>query len=391
MKTRRWCCLVLLLVASAASAVEPELADVFVPDADGFASVRIPSVVVTCRGVVLAFAEGRAADSDQAKNKIILKRSTDGGRSWGKLAVVADGGDASLNNPCAVVERDTGRVLLMYQSYPPGVTERSDLIRPGHEGEFIVRSFLVTSADGGATWSEPREVTRETKRPQRATTLASGPGVGIQLRHGRHAGRILIPFNEGPWESWNVYAAYSDDRGRTWRMGDVVPGGLADDGKGGKVSTVNEAQLVELKDGSVRLNMRRWAGPHVRKASVSRDGGLTWSAVEDAPELRDPGCMASILRYTDPADGGRSRILFSGPQGDGREKGTVFLSYDEGATWPVRRVLVPGKFAYSCLVALPDGTIGCLYEADGTRKIAFARLTLDWLSGSTDRLEKVRR
>lgn len=378
----------ILIAPLPGSAAEPAVADVFVPRADGFASIRIPSAVVGTSGTVLAFAEGRAADADQAKNKIVLKRSADGGKTWGKIAVVAEDGDKALNNPCAVVERASGRVLLMYQSYPAGVGERSGKIQPGYDGDLVVRNWLVVSDDDGLTWSKPRDLTRETKREKAVTTLAGGPGVGIQLRHGPRAGRILMPFNEGPFGAWNVYAVYSDDKGRTWKMGDPAPGGLVDAGKGQTTSLVNEAQFVELKDGSVRFNVRRWAGKPVRKTCVSENGGATWSKVEDAPDLADPGCMGSVLRYTDPADGAKSRILFSGPQSTKRENGTVFLSYDEGKTWPVKRVLCKGAFAYSCLTALPDGTVGCLYEAEGTRTIVFARVTLDWLTEGKDALEK---
>lgn len=384
----RYVLLLLLLIASPSFGGDPEVADVFVSKADGFASIRIPSVVVTKKGTVLAFAEGRAADADQAKNKLILKRSTDGGKTWGKVAVIAEDGDKALNNPCAVVEREGGQVLLMYQSYPAGVGERSGKIQPGYDGDLVVRNWLITSDDDGATWTKPRDITRETKREKVVTITAGGPGIGIQLRHGKHAGRILMPFNEGPFGVWNIYAVYSDDKGKTWAMGDAAPGGLIDAPKGGKTSTVNEAQFVELKDGSIRFNVRRWSGKAVRKTCVSEDGGGTWSKVEDAPDLTDPGCMASVLRYTDPADGGKSRILFSGPESTKRENGTVFVSYDEGKTWPTKRVLCKDAFAYSCLTALPDGTIGCLYEADGTKKIVFARFTLDWLSDGKDTLEK---
>lgn len=380
--------LLVLLTPPPVFAGDPEIVDVFVPKTDGFKSIRIPAVVATNKGTLLAFAEGRAANADQAKNKILLKRSTDGGKTWGKIAVIAEDGDKPMNNPCAVVERESGQVLLMFQSYPANASEWSGKIQPGYEGEMIVRNWLITSDDDGLTWSKPRDVTRQSKREKLVTTVASGPGIGIQLRHGKHAGRIVIPFNEGPGNLWNIYTVYSDDRGKTWKLGEVAPGGLIDNGKGKKTSTVNEAQIVELKDGSIRFNVRRWAGKPVRKTCVSADGGATWSKIEDVPELADPSCMASIFRYTDPADGGKSRILFSGPQSTRRENGTVFLSYDEGKTWPVKRVLCKAAFAYSCLTALPDGAIGCLYEAEGTRKIVFARFTLDWLTEGKDRLPR---
>ncbi|MFO0875871.1 MAG: sialidase family protein [Gemmataceae bacterium] len=369
----------------------PETSDVFVPKQDGFRSIRIPAIVVSKQGTLLAFAEGRAADADQARNRILLKRSVDGGKRWSPCAIIAESGDLALNNPCAVVERDTGTILLVYQSYPAGISERSGKIRPGYEGALVVRTWLITSDDEGKTWSKPRDITRETKREQGVTTVASGPGLGIQLRHGKHAGRLLFPMNEGPFGQWNIYAIYSDDRGKSWKMGEVAPGGLVATGKGKKTSQVNEAQFVELQDGAIRFNVRRWAGKAVRKTCVSRDGGLTWSSVADVPEQVDPGCMASIYRYTDPLDARKSRLLYSGPQSTRRENGTVFLSYDEGATWPVKRVLCPGSFAYSCIASLPDGTIGCLYEAEGTSKIVFARFTLDWLTADKDQFETKRR
>jgi sialidase-1 len=379
--------LVIVVNAQRLRAGAPEVIDVFVPNSDGFKSIRIPSVVVSQKGTLLAFAEGRAANTDQAKNKIILKRSTDGGHTWGPLAVIADGGERSLNNPCAVVESGSGTILLMFQSYPAGVRERSDKIQTGYEGELVVRNLMVSSGDDGATWSAPRDVTRQTKRPEKVTTMASGPGIGIQLRRGPHAGRMLFPFNEGPYGQWNIYAVYSDDKGNSWQFGEIAPGGMVDAPGGGKPSDVNEVQFVELKDGSIRANARRWAGAPFRKTCVSNDGGPTWSKVEAVPELHDPSCMASIFRYSDPADGDKSRILYSGPQSAKRENGTVFVSYDEGATWPVKRVLCEGPFAYSVLTKLPDGTIGCLYEADDMKRIVFARFTLDWLTAGHDRLD----
>lgn len=376
------------MCAPGSDAAEPEMADVFVAGHDGYRSIRIPSLVTTREGVILAFAEGRAVNADQAANDLILRRSTDGGRTWSPTQLVADDGDNSLNNPCAVIVRETGRILVMFQSYPAGASERSGQIEPGLEGPHVVRNLLVYSDDDGLTWSPLVDVTRTTKRPGHVTTVASGPGIGIQLSQGEHAGRLIIPFNEGPFELWSVFAVFSDDRGKTWRIGEVAPGGFLLDDKGGGKSTVNEVQMVERSDGSVLLNARKWAGRALRKKAVSRDGGETWSTVADDEALRDPGCQASIFRHTDAKTGGRSRVLYSGPDSTKRENGTVHLSYDDGQTWPVKKILRAGSFGYSVLTALPDGTIGCLFETDAEKRIVFARFTLHWLTDGRDALKE---
>jgi len=372
----------LALGAGRLLAAEPEFSDVFMAGRDGYPSIRIPSVAVTKGGRVLAFAEGRAKHADQAQNDLILKSSTDGGQTWGPLQVVAEDGAHSLNNPTAVVEQSTGRVFLMYQRIPGHLTEHSAGTETGYDGTNIYRNFLIWSDNEGQSWSRPLDVSRSTKRPTGATTIASGPGIGIQLTRGPHRGRLILPFNEGPFWQWHNFAAFSDDRGATWQYGANVPGAFLPDEKLGRRSQINEVQMVELSDGSIRLNSRAFAGAKLRKTAVSQDGGATWSNVEDVPELRDPSCNASILRYSFDDAGGRGRILFSGPDSLKRENGTVHLSRDDGATWPVRRVLWPGSFAYSVLTRLPDGKVGCLFETDGANRLVFARFPIDWLEAA---------
>ena len=371
---------VLCLTLAAARAVEPHFSDVFSSGKEDYNSIRIPSVVVTKNGVVLAFAEGRAAAADQAENNIILKRSTDAGRTWGPLQLLHDDGKNSLNNPTAVVEQESGRVFLMYQRIPAHLKERSTSISTGYDGTNVYRNLLIWSDDDGATWSRPLDVTRTTKRQTNATTIASGPGIGIQLARGPHRGRLIIPFNEGPYGHWNNFAVFSDDRGATWKFGENVPGAFVPDAKLAQRSQINEVQMVELSDGSVRLNSRQFAGAKVRKTSVSKDGGLTWSLVEDVPALRDPSCNASILRHSFDDGTGRGRILYSGPDSLSRSNGTIHVSFDDGATWPVKRVLWRGSFAYSVLTRLPDGSVGCLFETDNYGRIVFARFPLEWVS-----------
>jgi sialidase-1 len=339
---------------------------------EGYPIYRIPSVIASRRGTVLAFCEGRQAESDHSRNHLVLRRSADGGRSWGPLQLVAEDDPNVLVNPTAVEDRDTGRLWLTYQRYPAGARERE--VVAGWEGDRICRSFVRYSNDDGATWSEARETTRSVKRPTVATSIASGPGVGIQLRRGPHRGRLVVPFNQGPWGAWKVYAAYSDDHGESWSYGETAP----DSSPG----TGNEVQMVELSDGTVMLNARNQGGNHCRKVATSRDGGRTWSPLVDAPELIEPECQGTIVRRADPLDGREGVLVFANPASrTERVNGTVRLSYDEGRTWPVSRTVHAGPFAYSCLTVLGDGTLGLLYERDGYRTVTFARFDLAWVRG----------
>jgi sialidase-1 len=266
----------------------------------------------------------------------------------------------------------------MYHRDPAGAGERDAV--PGYDGDRVCRAFVMHSDNEGRTWSAPSETTRPVKRPESAS-LASGPGVGIQLRRGAHHGRLVVPFNEGPWGSWQVYAAFGDDSGVTWRYGDPAPNATD-----GTTRMGNEVQVVGRADGTLLLNARNEQGARCRKVATSRDGGETWSQLADEPALLNPHRQGTILRYTDPLDGRRSRLPFANPaSATQRANGTVRLSYDEGGTWPVSRVVYAGPFAYSRLTVLADGTIGLLYERDGYARITFARFDLTWLTNGQDR------
>jgi sialidase-1 len=363
----------LTVAGRAERSAAPTPIDVFVGGQDGYAAYRIPALITTLRGSLLAFAEGRASLRDHAENDIVLKRSTDGGKTWGLLQVVDEDGTNALNNPTAVVVRETGRVLLMYQGYANGFDERR--AEPGHEGPRICRTFVTQSDDDGLTWSKPMDVTRQVKRPTEVTSTATGPGIGIQLGRGKHAGRILMPFNQGPYGEWKVYAVFSDDEGQTWRYGDVAPEGTR--------GYANEVQFVELTDGSVMLNARNQGGEKLRKIAVSGDGGETWSTTRTDAALIEPVCQASLLRHRFGKDA--VAFLFSNPASQSaRTNGTIRVSRDEGKTWPASRVLYAGSFAYSCLASLPDGSIGCLFERDGTKRISLVRFSIDWVEATKE-------
>lgn len=356
--------ILLCLAGAAIGNDEPRIVDVFMPKSDGYPAIRIPSIVTTNTGTLLAFAEGRQG-GDHSQNDIILKTSTDSGASWSDVQVISESGKLSLNNPQAVV-LVSGRILLMYQQSKLGEFKA----KPGF-GEDSYVTFTQFSDDDGKTWSDPVDVTRQTKRAEHVTSVASGPGIGIVLSRGEHKGRILMPFNQGPFGDWRVYAAYSDDGGESWAMGEVPE----EDGKG----HANEVQFVELSDGSVMLNARSQGKGNTkhRKTAISNDGGVTWSKLQDDPNLIEPTCQASILRYSWPEDG-KSRIVFCNPSTQkSRSKGVLQVSEDEGKTWTWSKDVYAGGFAYCCLTKLPDGKVGVLFEKDGYKTISFVVVEIE--------------
>ncbi|MEZ5000890.1 MAG: sialidase family protein [Bacteroidales bacterium] len=123
----------------------------------------------------------------------------------------------------------------------------------------------------------------------------------------------------------------------------------------------------------------------MRYLHISADLGKTWISNPD-PGLADPGCNASIIRYSSAADGsGKNRLLFSNANTrDRRENMTVRISYDEGKTWPEGKTVYPGSSAYSSLCVLENGDIGLIFEKDNYSDIVFTRLTLDWLTDGKD-------
>ncbi|MFX0103521.1 MAG: exo-alpha-sialidase [Candidatus Hodarchaeota archaeon] len=381
---------------------EPEYFEVFIEGHDGYHTYRIPAVIVTQKGTLLAFAEGRASRGDQSANDMVLKRSLDNGETWEKMQVIAEFGEDSINNPQPVIVEDSGKIILFFQIFPypantkalvpgyedPGGEEASYINKPPFIQVLprrVTKAYYITSDDDGVTWSDPVDISRQVKRPE-IPSLSSGPGIGIQLRRDKHAGRIIMPFNQGPWNDWRVYAAYSDDQGKTWAYGDIAPEPETMEGH------ANEVQMVELVDGTIMLNARIQGGNKLRKISYSKDAGETWSPLEDDPALIEPVCQASLIRYTDPLDGYKSRLLFSNPATQTKRiNGTVYMSYDEGKTWPVSKVICDGNFAYSCLTVLPDYKIGCLFETgvkDAYQVLTFARFTIAWLSDGKDSLKE---
>jgi len=362
------CICAMIMITAAAAAEEAISKQVLFRAGDGgYFGYRIPALVVTKSGTLLAFCEARKTSlSDSGDIDTVLRRSTDGGRTWSAMQVVADAGPDTCGNPCPVVDRDSGTILL------PLTQNKGDGPEPKIlKGEAPPRTvWLTKSTDDGRTWSPPAEISATTRRPD-WRWYATGPGHGIQLE----SGRIVIPCDHsvGPNnELWHSHIIYSDDAGQSWQIGGVLDG------------RTNECIAVELEDGRVYLNMRNYRNTRLRAVSTSADGGLTWAPAADDPGLVEPVCQASAIRYSTAEGGGENVVVFSNPASRRRENMTVRLSYDECQTWPVAKTLHAGPAAYSDLAVLPDNTIACLYEAGDKgpyETITLALFKLQWLTG----------
>ncbi|MCD6347181.1 MAG: exo-alpha-sialidase [Bacteroidales bacterium] len=347
----------------------PEYIDVFKAGEDSYHTYRIPALWKSSSGTLLAFAEGRESKSDHAANDIVLKRSTDGGKSWDPLQVVAEQGDDCLNNPMIVEDEISKKLILMWQKYPEGYHEGA--VGTGYDSDTVCRSYIQYSEDDGISWTSPREITRMVKRPTWVTSIAGGPGNGIQINNGPYKNRLIMPFNQGPREKWRVYATYSDDGGDTWQYGEVAF--EQDDG------FANEVQMVELSDGTIMLNARSANGKKLRKTAISKDGGVNWTGLKDDNQLIESQCMGSIISL--PSNHlEKPALIFSNPYTQqGRMFGTLQVSLDDGQSWIVNKCIYNGSFAYSSLANLQDEQIGLLFERDDYSIISFMKTDLNWL------------
>jgi sialidase-1 len=343
------CLLALWCLAREAFTQVPGVPCLFKAGDSGYACFRIPAVIATERGTLLAFAEARRGDCGDAGDiDLVMRRSEDGGRTWSPMAVVWDDEGNTCGNPAPVADKRSGRVLLL-TTWNLGADREPQII--DRKSTDTRRVFLLSSSDDGRNWTRPGEITSQVKRPD-WTWYATGPGNGIQIREGRHAGRLVIPCDhiESDTRKYFSHTIHSDDGGETWNLGGTTP----DD-------RVNECAVAETGRDRLLLNMRNYDGNRFRRTSSSQDGGMTWSLPLSDTALPEPVCQASMVRLW---KAGRKPLLaFSNPANQKKRMNmTVRWSFDGGRRWEVADNVHPGPSAYSSLVELPRRRVGLLFE-----------------------------
>lgn len=377
-----------LLASSAAQAApQAEKTDLFEAGRDGYALYRIPGLVVTAKGTVLAYCEARRKGGDWDAIDLVLRRSTDGGRTWGARSVLPAVPGPTRKNPVAAKLKGVRPEDVTYNN-PVAIAARDGTVHLLFCLEYL-RCFHLRSGDDGLTWSAPVEITGAFGSFRSAydwKVLATGPGHGLQLRGGRLVVPVWLSTGTGGGAHRPSVAAtiYSDDGGGSWRGGEIAVPDTPE------FINPSETVVVELSDGRVMLNSRSESKPHRRLVTIGPDGASGWTKPRFDEALLEPVCMASLVRVDD------RRIAFANPHTlQTRKNLSVKLSSDDGATWPEGRTLEEGFSGYSDLAVAQDGTILCFYErgsTDGRNIYATGRLTVArfppaWIAGGGPRPE----
>ena len=317
---------------------------------DGFELYRIPAIVKSKSNTLLAFAEARKARSngDSGDIDLVVKRSSDNGKTWSKQITIWNDGQNTCGNPVPIVD-DRGRIhLLMTWNFQ---TDKWGAITNG-TGEDSRRPYYTDSDDDGITWAQPVEITSSVKK-EKWDWYATGPCHGIQIQKGIHKGRLVAPNYFTTRESGKVtsysHIIYSDDYGKTWKPGEPTP-----------VGGVGECSVAEIGEGTLMLNMRADEGFY-RKSCTSIDGGLTWSSPQISIDQIDCKCQGSILSI------GGAVFLSNAASATERINMTIKKSTDNGKNWKGQYTVYEGNSGYSDIVELSDSQIAIIYEGGEKR------------------------
>jgi sialidase-1 len=342
---------------------------IYKPGDSGYNCFRIPAIITTKKGVLLAFAEGRKKDcGDSGDIDLVLRRSTDGGKTWSPLQVVWSDSTNTCGNPVPIQDMATGKIWLI-STWNLGTDHEKEIRDQTSKNGRCV--YVLSSNDEGLTWTTPKQITNDVKMPG-WTWYATGPCHGVQISTGKFKGRLVVPVNHVEAASAKNFAniIYSDNHGVTWKLGNNTP-----------QDKTNETTVAQLSAGNLMLNMRNSDRAHkTRLTSISTDGGQNWGEVQTDSTLIEPICQGSLLNYA--VSKKTSVLLFINPASKTtRSNVTLRASLDDGKTWVNSVVIHPGPSAYSD-IAVYKNKVTCLYEAGNLKPyegIAFKTVSLNQL------------
>lgn len=338
--------------------------ELFRADEQGYKTFRIPAVAAMDSGAVLVFCSARRETGDWADINLALRRSLDGGNTWQPMRIIAgENITGPADNPVPIVDRDKKVLHFLYQ-------------------ENYARLYYISSKDDGETFSDPVDITAALDSLQAVypwKVFAPGPGHGLHLQNGR----LLVPIwmSDGSGKEMGagnlghrpsaIATIFSDDEGKSWEAGELVA-----NHDGHTIINPSENVAVELSDGRVMLNIRSESTKNRRLITTSDNGSSNWSPIRFDATLFDPVCCASLIRlsfnpsvllFVNP-DSSQLNPVRPGKASYPRENLTARVSFDDGVSWPVSRVLDSGVAGYSDLAVDANGNAFCFYEHGGFHK-----------------------
>lgn len=331
---------------------------------DSVSCYRIPALVTAPNGDLIAAIDERVPSCGDLKwskdINIVLRRSEDNGKSWSDIKMVVDFPlGKSASDPSMIVDEITKEIFLFY-NYMDLDKEKD-----------VYYLHVVKSSDNGKTWSKPEDITSQIAKPEWHKDFKFiTSGRGIQTSNGKLL-HCMVNLDSG------MHLFGSDDHGKTWYFINTP------------ISPANESKVVQLTDGTWMVNARANDKKGARYVHISSDEGKSWET-EMETQLVDPGCNASIIRYTSINDGyKKNRLLFANANSaKGRNNMTVRISYDEGKTWNEGKTIYTGPSAYSSLTILKNGDIGLFFEKDEYTENPFVSFSLEWMTEGKDRYKK---
>ena len=375
---------VLIFFCYSENGISQQKVPVFISGTEGHKTYRIPAIIDLPNRDLLAFCEGRVnGASDFGDIDIVMKRSSDGGKTWSSLQTIVDADSLQAGNPAPVVDLTdpaypNGRIFLFYNT---GNKQESEV----RKGNGLREVWYMTSSDNGQTWSNAFNITAQVHRPKQPQMnptynfvedwrgYANTPGHAMQFQTGKYKGRIIVAANHSagaPQNQFTDYAAhgfYTEDHVITRQRGATV-----------NIPGSNESMAAELSDDKLMMNSRNQKGDvRARIVSVSSDGGATWDTSYFDQTLIDPVNQGSIL--TVGKKKGENIIAFcNAAYTKRRDNLTLRISYDDGKKWS-RSFLIDKSTegsktdftAYSDLVKLSKKKVGVLYERNGYKEIIF--------------------